>query len=117
MHEQLKMLVILQDLDTMIRECSDPEKLKELKTFGFEFDGIDKLKAARAKLASTVDKKYLSLYERVARRHGRAVVPVEDRTCLGCFQSVPPMFFSEVSADQPVKVCENCGRILYILNR
>jgi uncharacterized protein len=117
MHEQLKLLVILQDLDTMIRESTDPEKLKEMKTIGFEFQGIEKLKAARGKLAEGIEKPYLSLYERVAKRHGRAVVPVEDRTCLGCFQNVPPSFFSEISADRPVKVCENCGRILYFVTR
>jgi predicted nucleic acid-binding Zn-ribbon protein len=117
MHEQLKLLVILQDLDTMIRESSDPEKLKEMKTIGFEIQGIEKLRTARAKLAEGIEKPYLSLYERVAKRHGRAVVPVEDRTCLGCFQNVPPSFFSEISADRPVKVCENCGRILYFVTR
>src|SRR5262245_61346037 len=117
MHEQLKLLVILQDLDTMIRESSDPVKLEELKTIGFEMKGIEKLKAARANVAEGIEKPYLSLYERVSARHGRAVVPVEDKTCLGCFQNVPPLFFSEISADRPVKVCENCGRILYIVNR
>jgi predicted nucleic acid-binding Zn-ribbon protein len=115
MHEQLKLLVILQDLDTMIRESSDPEKRKELQSIGFELQGIEKLKATRARVAEGIQKPYLSLYERVAARHGRAVVPVEDRTCLGCFQNVPPLFFSEISADKPVKVCENCGRILYIV--
>jgi predicted nucleic acid-binding Zn-ribbon protein len=115
MNEQLKLLVILQDVDTMIRETSDPVKYKELKSIGFEMEGLEKLKAARAKVAEKIRKPYLALYERVALKHGRAVVPVEDKTCLGCFQNVPPSFFSEISADRPVKVCENCGRILYIV--
>jgi len=117
MHEQLKLLVILQDLDTMIRESSDQERLKELQTLGFEMEGLEKLKTARAKLAASIEKNYLSLYERVAKKHGRAVVPVEDKTCLACFQNIPPSFFSDITADKPVKLCENCGRILYLFNR
>lgn len=117
MDEQLKLLVNLQDLDTMIRESSGPDRLKELRALGFEVEGIETLKKARAKLADGIDKRYLALYERIAQKHGRAVVPVEDKTCLGCFQNLPGSFFSVISADRPVKVCENCGRILYLLNR
>lgn len=117
MHEQLKLLVNLQDLDTLIKESSDPDRRTELETLGFEVKGLETLKGARAKLAASIDRRYFSLYERVTQRHGRAVVPVEGRTCLGCFQTVPGSFFSEISDDQPVKVCENCGRILYLLNR
>jgi len=117
MDDQLKLLVSLQDLDGMIRECSDPERLKELKTLGFDVSGMETLKSARAKLAARIDRRYLTMYERIAQKHGRAVVPVEGRTCLGCFQNLPGSFFSEISANQPVKVCENCGRILYLITR
>lgn len=117
MHEQLRLLVILQDLDGQIRDFSDPARRSQEETLGFEVKGLETLKAARTKLAAGIDRRYLSLYERVTQKHGRAVVPVEGRTCLGCFQTLPGSFFSEISADQPVKVCENCGRILYMLNR
>jgi predicted nucleic acid-binding Zn-ribbon protein len=117
MSDPVRQLVQLQDLDIMIREISDPERARELKTLGFEMTGLERLKTARAHLAQSIDKRWLVVYERLARKHGRAVVPVEDRTCLGCFQGLPGSFFSEISADQPVKLCENCGRILYLLNR
>lgn len=117
MNEELRKLVQLQDLDLMIREMSDPERARELQTLGFAMTGIEKLRNARTHLAQSIDRRYLTLYERLAQRHGRAVVPVEERTCLGCFQALPGSFFSEISADQPVKVCENCGRILYLLTR
>jgi predicted nucleic acid-binding Zn-ribbon protein len=73
------------------------------------------LKDAREKLLKRIDTRYVRIYERLHGKHGRAVVPVEGKTCLGCFQSVPPSFFSSITKDQPVKVCENCGRILYLL--
>ncbi len=115
MHEQLHLLVSLQDLDTLIRETEDDARRTELESMGFSMDNLEPLHAARAKLVARIDKRYLRIYERLITKYGRAVVPVENRTCLGCFQGVPPSFFSEITADQPVKVCENCGRILYLL--
>jgi hypothetical protein len=76
---------------------------------------VKPLFGVREKLAARIEPRWLRVYERLRAKYGRSVVPVENRTCLGCFQSVPPSFFSEVTADQPVKVCENCGRILYLL--
>ena len=115
MHEQLHLLVNLQDLDTLIRETQDQKRRTELESLGFSMDNLGPLEAARQKLIGKIDRRYLRIYERLSAKHGRAVVPVENRTCLGCFQGVPPSFFSEITADQPVKVCENCGRILYLL--
>jgi len=117
MSDNVRLLVQLQDLDIMIREISDPERAKELKTLGFEMTGLERLKAARVNLAQSIETRWLVIYERLAKKHGRAVVPVEDKTCLGCFQGLPGSFYSEISAHQPVKVCENCGRILYLLSR
>jgi len=114
-HDQLLLLVTLQDLDTLIRETQDEARRTELESMGFSMDNIEPLHTARKKLAGKVDVRYLRVYDRLLGKYGRAVVPVENRTCLGCFQSVPPSFFSEITADTPVKVCENCGRILYLL--
>jgi predicted nucleic acid-binding Zn-ribbon protein len=114
-HEQLLLLVSLQDLDTLMKETQDEKRRGELESLGFSVDNIEPLEKAREKLAARIDVRYFRLYTRLVTRHGRAVVPVENKTCLGCFQSVPPSFFSEITADTPVKVCENCGRILYLL--
>jgi predicted nucleic acid-binding Zn-ribbon protein len=114
-HEQLHFLVSLQDLDTLIRETQDENRRAELEKLGFSMNNIEPLEAARAKLVGKIEPRYLRVYQRLSAKYGRAVVPVENRTCLGCFQTVPPSFFSEITADQPVKVCENCGRILYML--
>ena len=115
MHEQLKLLVSLQDLDTLIKESQDKDRKAELENLGFSLENLGPLRDAREKLVKRIDVRYLRVYERLHGKHGRAVVPVENKTCLGCFQSVPPSFFSEITRNQPVKVCENCGRILYLL--
>src|SRR5690349_2733312 len=117
MSDPVRQLVQLQDLDIMIREISDPERARELKTLGFEMTGLERLKTARTHLAQSIDKRWLVVYERLAKKHGRAVVPVGDKACLGCFQGLPGSFYSELSADRPVKLCETCGRILYLLSR
>lgn len=120
MHEQLHLLVTLQDLDTLIKETMDKDRRAELESLGFSLENLSlenlgPLRDAREKLTKRIDVRYLRIYERLHAKHGRAVVPVEGKTCLGCFQSVPPSFFSQITRNTPVKVCENCGRILYLL--
>lgn len=99
----------------MIREAEDPGRREELEKLGFSLDNLEQLRTARKKLTARIDRRFLSIYERLSAKYGRAVVPVENKTCLGCFQAVPSSFFSEVTANTPVKTCENCGRILYLL--
>jgi len=115
MPEQLHLLVTLQDLDALIKETLDKDRRAEMESLGFSLENMGPLRDAREKLTKRIDARYLRIYERLLAKHGRAVVPVEGKTCLGCFQSVPPSFFSQITRDQPVKVCENCGRILYLL--
>lgn len=115
MPEQLHLLVTLQDLDALIKETLDKDRRAEMESLGFSLENMGPLRDAREKLTKRIDARYLRVYERLLAKHGRAVVPMEGKTCLGCFQSVPPSFFSQITRDQPVKVCENCGRILYLL--
>ena len=110
---QIDYLVHLQDLDTLIRETQDAGRKSELEQLGFTVDNVEPLQRARQKLQEHIHPRWARVYERLTAKYGRAVVPVVDKTCLGCFQGVPPSFFSEVTSDKPVKVCENCGRILY----
>jgi predicted nucleic acid-binding Zn-ribbon protein len=111
----LRMLVALQDLDLMIREAQDPESMGEEENLGFKLKNLETLQATRAKLAEQIGPKLLGLYERVSRRYGRAVVPVEGRVCLGCFMSLPTSVTPTRLEDSDIALCENCGRILYWL--
>jgi hypothetical protein len=110
MNEKLRLLVGLQDLDMMIRESKEEEE-----TLGFKIQNLEKLHAARKHLAEQIDEEWLKLYERVAARHGRAVVPVEGGICLGCFMGLPTSAQIKPKPDEDIRVCENCGRILYWL--
>ncbi len=113
---QLMLLIALQDVDEMISETRDPEKLTAMKKLGFKVQNIDALLSSRKKLAEQIDKRTLGLYERMRNRYGRAVVPVEGQVCLGCFMSLPTRNIGAAAEKQDrVEICENCGRILYWL--
>lgn len=115
----LMLLIALQDIDEMIREANDPVRATALQDLGFKAQNVEALEAlvnSRRKLAAQLDKRTLSLYERVASRFGRAVVPVEGQKCLGCFMGLPTRNVGSAAASQNrVETCENCGRILYWL--
>ena len=109
----LTALVLLQDLDLLIRDATDPKQAAEVQRLGFRTEGIDGLKAARAQLAATLEPRTLRMYEQVARRFGgRAIVPVRNRTCLGCSGVLPTGRAND--ADR-ILACQSCGRILYPL--
>ncbi len=110
MNDDLAHLVKLQDMDNMIRDASEHGTEK---TLGFEVGGLPLLMAAREKLRQEIPKRWLGLYERLAGRYGRAVVPVEDRICLGCFMSLPTAASTKPGDDAEPTLCEGCGRILY----
>ena len=107
----LTTIVLLQDLDLMIREAQDPKASEEGTRLGFRFDGLEQLVAAREEIAKTLDRRAMSLYKVAAGRYqGRAVVPVKDRICLGCSAMQPTGF--EAGAER-LGTCQSCGRILY----
>jgi predicted nucleic acid-binding Zn-ribbon protein len=110
MSERIRRLVALQDIDLMIKECK-----QEAETLGFQIQNIEKLRTAREHLASQVDAKWLNMYDRVSKKFGRAVVPVEAGVCLGCFMGLPTSHQASPKRNEAVSVCENCGRILYWL--
>lgn len=113
MPKDLELLVALQDLDIMIREVKDNEEAGRLKDMGFDMSGLEKLEAARADLTNRIPDQLLTLYNRVSKRFGRAVVPVSGSMCLGCFITLPTSFTSSAEKLGKVQTCESCGRILY----
>lgn len=112
MTEQLKDLIVLQDLDQMIADATNQEFAKSQKKMGFKMNGLDKLQETREELAAKIDHKYLKIYERVVTRYRQAIVPVKGGVCLGCFVKLPTEVACRGQEDL-IRACENCGRILY----
>ena len=111
-NEQLLLLVALQDLDTMIRETEDEIHADKLTAMGFKLEGGDDIKTARQELAESIDRPLLNRYERIAKRLGRAVVPITSNICLGCFSVIPTSYTSSENREKILQ-CENCGRMFY----
>jgi predicted nucleic acid-binding Zn-ribbon protein len=112
---QIESLVRLHDLDMLIRDTRDAQGQEALKKMGFRVSGLSSLEEARAEIAQTIAKRWMVLYERLFQRYGRAVVPVKDRVCLGCFVTLPTSALPPPADSNAVTVCESCGRILYWL--
>jgi len=55
-------------------------------------------------------KTYFNLIE---KRGGLAVVNVKNGVCLGCYMSIPPQLFIEVTKNSRLITCPSCNRIFY----
>jgi predicted nucleic acid-binding Zn-ribbon protein len=107
----LEQIIILQDLDLMMREINDKKTAKKMRKIGFEIDGAGQLQEARDEIAAAIEKDTLSTYDRLMKRYPRAVVPVKKGVCLACFIKQPTQF-SSADLDK-VRLCHQCKRILY----
>jgi predicted nucleic acid-binding Zn-ribbon protein len=110
MEKEIELLVSLQDIDLMIEEASEVEKL------GFNITGCNELKVARDDLATRISKPLLYRYERLRGKLKRAIVPVKGDICLGCFLRQPTSIGAKGREDEELFTCENCGRMLYWLD-
>jgi len=112
MNPQIETLIMLQDLDLMIREVSDQKTASKMSAIGFEVDKIDNLQRAREELARKVDKELLGSYDRLMKRYDRAIAPLRDSVCLGCFLKQPTRYSGSQDA---VRTCGHCKRFLYFI--
>ena len=106
------LLVALQDLEEMIREAEDPAQRAKLESMGFPVTGIDELRSALKALESQIRPAMIAKYRRLRQRTGRAIVPVVNGACTGCFTNTPSSFTSSVHHGKVIN-CESCGRMLY----
>ena len=118
MHPQLEVLLQIQDLKSQRRELLDNGIGRDVEEQEFNIDIDD----AVAHLDSRIDELKQELppqvrgrLERFARTSGRAVVPVLNGICYGCFTAIPTAAMSALSRNDDVNHCENCGRFLYVL--
>lgn len=113
MTSRLEQIIILQDLDLMMREMSDQATTSQLRKIGFELDEVATLRQTRDEIAAKIDRDLLNTYDRLMKRYPRAVAPVRGGVCLACFIKQP----TQLSASdlEKVRFCEQCKRILYAI--
>ena len=112
MNSQLETLIMLQDLDLMLKEMSDQKTASQMSRLGFEVNPVESLKEARAELAQKINLDHLTTYERLMNRYGRAIVPVRNSVCLACFLKQPTKYNA---ADPILRLCSQCNRFLYFI--
>jgi len=74
-------------------------------------------KQLRQQLAKSLDRKALTVYERIRKgKGGMAVVPLRKKACGGCFKKIPPQMVQQIRRGDRIYTCDSCGRILIWVN-
>ncbi|MCL7976508.1 MAG: C4-type zinc ribbon domain-containing protein, partial [marine benthic group bacterium] len=67
-------------------------------------------------LAGRLEAPVRARFSEVSQSLGRAVAPVLNGICYGCFVAIPTAWSSEVSRNDRINVCDHCGRFLYYVD-
>lgn len=70
------------------------------------------LRGKRAAAVRDVEENQVELYERIRKRHRRAVVELKNGICEGCRTEIPTVELKRIKETPGLSRCPNCGRIL-----
>lgn len=114
MHPQLEILLQIQDLRLQQRELAEAGRDVEEQEFHMNVsEAIATLDEKIAELEDELAPNIRQRYERIAQGRGRPVVPVINGICYGCFVAIPTALASDVTYNEELRHCDNCGRFLY----
>jgi predicted nucleic acid-binding Zn-ribbon protein len=101
-------LKLLFDLDNLLTDMDEPD----YKEIGFKIEDEEKLSLIRARqdLLAKLPSELADIYERLRKRYPKAIAPVDNGFCFGCFQQLPTELLTR---SKEINTCPNCGRILY----
>lgn len=86
-----------------------------LEGHGNQVAGREQLTVKRAELEGQLPPVELGRFNRLLQqRHGKAVVAVENGTCLGCRTKLRGPFLSQLRETKQPVACESCQRILFL---
>jgi predicted nucleic acid-binding Zn-ribbon protein len=118
MHPQLELLLELQDLHTQRKALQD-EPLRDMEEAVFDLKPEDALEILDSKITELVGRLEPGIQRRyldVLGNRVRAVVPVLNGICYGCFVATPTAWSSEAGRNDSIGVCAHCGRFLYYVD-
>lgn len=118
MHPQLEILLELQDLHSQ-RKALEEEPLGRVEAEIFALrpaEALALLDAKLAELAKRLEPPVYRRYRSMASTLERAVVPVLNGICYGCFVAIPTAWTSEAGRNERITVCDQCGRFLYYVD-
>ncbi len=105
-------------IDRIRAEATEFTQTTKEKIAGLRGDGealTEKLRLAKAELERNLGllpQDVKALYGRINNVRGKAVCPIVDNTCTGCFANIPHQMLNEVKQRNKIVLCDNCGRIL-----
>jgi predicted nucleic acid-binding Zn-ribbon protein len=118
MHPQLELLLELQDLQSQRRSLND-EALRGVEEEVFELRPAEALELLDLKVGELTERLEPSVrrrYADIAGTRDRAVVPVLNGICYGCFVATPTAWASGAGRNDSISVCDYCGRFLYYVD-
>ncbi len=115
MHKELELLIQLHDLDMMIRDTTEERYATEETDLGFVIRNLPSLRQAREDLREQISLDTLDHYDKLFSKFGRAIAPVNNGICYGCFIQLPTQFEQKSKRNDGVGVCPKCRRFLYWL--
>jgi predicted nucleic acid-binding Zn-ribbon protein len=116
MHPQLELLLQIQDLKSQRRELQESERDVEEQEFNIDIDdALKQLDTRIDELKADLPPAVGARLDRFSKGAGRAVVPVINGICFGCFTAVPTASVLELGRNANVNYCEHCGRFLYVV--
>ena len=118
MHPQLELLLELQDLHTQRRALHD-EPLRDVEEALFDLrpeEAVEILDEKITELAGRLEPAVQRRYLELAATLDRAVAPVLNGICYGCFVATPTAWSSEAGRNDTIGVCAHCGRFLYYVD-
>ena len=113
MHRELELLIKLNDLELLIKETEGADAQAVEKGLGFKVQTHEGLLALRTRLREAVRAESLARFDRAWKRYGRAMAPVSDGVCCGCFARLPTSLSPSTDPGSMVPTCPYCARLLY----
>jgi predicted nucleic acid-binding Zn-ribbon protein len=117
MHPQLEILLQLQDLNSQRRELASHDRELEEHEFNINIEDAlahldDRIEELKQELPASIRHR-LGRFDQQAG--ARAVVPIINGICYGCFSALPTAMMSDLQRNDRVNHCEHCGRFVYVV--
>src|ERR1035438_6076474 len=90
------------------------ENLLKLQTLEFNETAEAKTAGRIAELRGKIPAPILVHYDRLAESGKKGVAAVRHQVCTGCHMQVPLAVVMTLMHGDDIRICENCGRYLYL---
>lgn len=119
MHQQLEILLQVQDLKAKRRDLQEIDEAAKVQEEEFHLDIKEATALLDAKIEEVVaelDPAVRARFRRLDQALDRVVVPAINGTCYGCFVAVATAVATDPGEKARLQNCAHCGRFLYFMD-